>query len=97
MILENCKFYLSFSFIIILALSRIDADNKEGGEARKNSSLLQAFSKDYNKICEELVQFTPNLCNNIDALIRCEKTCSSAAVKGIYYARKTAVCYLEPF
>ena len=88
MILGNCKFYSYFSLIIILALSRIDGDNKEDGEASKNSSLLQAISKDYNKICEELVQFTPNLCSNIDASIRCDKICLSAELKGIYYARK---------
>lgn len=88
MILGNCKFYLHFSLIIKLALCRIDGDNKEDGEASKNSSLLQVLSKDYNRICEELVQFTPNLCNNIDASIRCEKICSSVELKGIYYTRK---------
>ena len=88
MILRNCNFYSHFSLIIILAHSRIDGGNKEDGEASKNSSLLQPLSKDYNKICEELVQFTPNLCNNIDASIRCEKICSSVELKGIYYTRK---------
>ena len=41
-------------------------------------------AKDYGKICEELAQFTPNLCADEDVAKKCQAICSKAEQQGIY-------------
>ena len=44
-------------------------------------------AKDYGKICEELAQFTPNLCADKDVAKKCQTICSKAEQQGIYTSR----------
>lgn len=50
--------------------------------ARSNDGNEENVEKDFDEICEELAQFTPNLCNNARATEKCTNICSDAAAQG---------------
>ena len=41
--------------------------------------------RDFCEICEELAQFTPNLCDNARATEKCTNICSDVAAQGTYH------------
>lgn len=63
-----CKLYA------ILFLAILHARSNDGNEENEE--------KDFDEICEELAQFTPNLCNNARATEKCTNICSDAAAQG---------------
>ena len=50
--------------------------------ARSNDGNEGNVEKNFDEICEELAQFTPNLCNNARATEKCTNICSDAAAQG---------------
>ena len=50
--------------------------------ARSNDGNEEKVEKDFDEICEELAQFTPNLCDNARATEKCTNICSDAAAQG---------------
>ena len=50
--------------------------------ARSNDGNEEKVEKDFDKICEELAQFTPNLCDNARAAEKCTNICSDAVAQG---------------
>lgn len=63
-----CKLYV----ILFLAISH----------ARSNDGNEEKVEKYFDKICEELAQFTPNLCDNARAAEKCTNICSDAVAQG---------------
>lgn len=63
-----CKLY------VILFLAILHARSNDGNEGN--------VEKNFDEICEELAQFTPNLCNNARATEKCTNICSDAAAQG---------------
>ena len=50
--------------------------------ARSNDGNEEKVEKDFDEICEELAQFTPNSCDNARATEKCTNICSDAAAQG---------------
>ena len=50
--------------------------------ARSNDGNEEKVEKDFDEICEELAQFTPNLCDNARAAEKCTNICSDAVAQG---------------
>ena len=75
------KFYIIFvfSFLVILYVKGNEDDGNDESDGDEEEE------KDFNKICEELAQFTPNLCENARATEKCTNICSDAAIQGTYH------------
>ena len=73
------KFYIIFAFAFLAILyvkgNENDGDNEDDGDEEEEE-------KDFSKICEELAQFTPNLCDNARATEKCTNICSSGTAPG---------------
>ena len=79
------NFALKTNLVASAASNYSRSDKAKSEEQKRNAR--------YERLCKELVKFTPNLCDNKDAKIKCSVCKKSAEAPGLLFFTKTLLYF----